>query len=256
MPVRLAGKIALVAGASRNIGRAIALGCATEGADVVLISSRTGDDLKRVAAECEGKGVRALPLLADLSRPAEVESAVHSALDRFGRIDVLMSVAGIRPHKPFLEISCEEWLHVFDVNLHPTFYLAKAIVPGMVARGEGGSIVALGGVSSLTAQPNRAHVVATKTALFALIRSLALEFGPHGIRANLIALGMVDTERHNPEWYQGTGGDPATKALIERTPLRRVGALREVVDVALFLASDQSSYVTGDRIVCAGGRYL
>lgn len=254
--MRLKGKTALVAGASRNLGRAIALGCAAEGADVVLIASKTIDELKQVALECEDKGVRALPLRADISRAEEVETAVCTALDRFGKIDVLMSVAGIRPHKPFLEISREEWLHVFDVNLHPTFYLAKAIVPGMIARGEGGSIVALGGVSSLTAQPNRAHVVATKTALYGLIKSLALELGPYGVRANLIALGLVDTERRNPEWYESTGGDPATRDIIRRTPLGRIAVPREVVDVALFLASNDSSYVTGDRIVCAGGRYM
>ncbi|MBI3042618.1 MAG: SDR family oxidoreductase [Betaproteobacteria bacterium] len=254
--MRLKGKTALVAGASRNLGKAIALGCAAEGADVVLIASKSSDELKQAADECQDKGVRALPLRADVSRFEEVDSAVRTALDCFGKIDVLMSVAGIRPHKPFLEISHEEWLHVFDVNLHPTFYLAKAIAPGMMARGEGGSIVALGGVSSLTAQPNRAHVVASKTALFGLIKSLALELGPYGIRANLIALGLVDTERRNPEWYKGTGGDPATRALIQRTPLGRIGSPREVVDVAMFLASSESSYVTGDRIVCAGGRYM
>lgn len=254
---RLQGKTVLVAGASRNLGRTIALSFAAAGAEhLILVASKTVGELNQVARECEQAGAQSLALQADLSRPDEADSVVRQGLERFGKIDVLVIAAGIRPHKPFCEITHEEWHRVFAVNLDPTFYLAKAMAPGMIARGAGGSIIALGGVSSLTAQPNRTQVIASKTALYGLIKSLALELGPYGVRANLIAVGATDTERRNPEWYEQAGGDPATAALIAQSPLRRIGTQREVADVALFLASDESSYVTGDRIVCAGGRYM
>jgi 3-oxoacyl-[acyl-carrier protein] reductase len=199
--------------------------------------------------------VQALPLLADVSNHEEVNRAAQLGLDRFGKVDVLVSVAGLRLHKPFWEISYDEWHQVFAVNLHATFYLAKALTPGMIERGKGGSIVALGGVASLTSQAERAHVVASKTGLHGLIKALAMELGPYGIRANLIALSFIENKRLNPERYPETGG-AHTRAEIDSVPLRRLGKPQEVANVALFLASDESSYVTGDRIVCAGGRYM
>ena len=253
--MRLKGKTALIAGASRNIGKTIALTFAGEGADLILVASKTGEELKQVAGECEGFGVQALPLQADIGNHNEVSRMAQLGLERFGKVDVLVSVAGIRPHRPFWEITYDEWHRVFAVNLHSTFYLAKALAPGMMER-KRGSIIALGAIASLSSQPDRAHVVASKTGLYGLIKSLALELGPHGVRANLIAVGLIETERRNPEWYQETGGSPQTSALIERTPLRRTGTPQEVAKVALFLASDESSYVTGDRILCLGGRYM
>ena len=166
-----------------------------------------------------------------------------------------MSVAGLRPHKDFWDISYEEWHQVFAVNLHSTFYLAKALAPGMMQR-KSGSIVALGGMASLTSQPQRAHVIASKTGLYGLIKALALELGPYGVRANLIALNTIENKRLNPEWYREPGGDPLTSTEIAATALRRKGTREEVANVALFLASDQSSYVTGDRIICAGGKIM
>ena len=127
----------------------------------------------------------------------------------------------------------------------------------MMKSGKGGSIVALGGMASLIGQPIRAHVVASKTGLYGLIKSLALELGPYNVRANLIAVGFIDTKRVNPEWYASEENNtPYDAAELQATPLRRAGTPQEVANVALFLASDQSSFVTGDRIVCAGGRYM
>ena len=263
--MRLKGKTALIAGASRNIGRSIALTFAREGADLILVA-RNMDELKEAARECAALGVQALPLAADVGNADQVNQMVQSGLAHFGKVDVLVSVAALRPHKPFWEISYEEWHQVFAVNLHSTFYLAKALAPGMMERGKGGSIVAIGGMASLTAQPNRAHVVATKTGLYGLIKSLALELGPYGVRANLIAAGLIATERRNPEWYPEGGGVPHGMKSAESdgtpigrpegNPLKRKGTPQEVANVALFLASDESSYVTGDRIIAAGGRYM
>lgn len=200
--MRLKGKTALIAGASRNIGKTIALTFAREGANVVLVGSRMSDELKQAAQECEAYGMQALPVAADVGNHEQVNRAAQLALERFGNVEVLVSVAAIRPHKPFWEISYDEWHQVFAVNLHSTFYLAKALVPAMIKSGRGGSIIALGGMASLTAQPRRAHVIATKTGLYGLIKSLALELGPHGIRAN-------PATSHTA---QGCAGRPARRA--------------------------------------------
>jgi 3-oxoacyl-[acyl-carrier protein] reductase len=264
--MRLAGKTALIAGASRNIGKTIALTFAREGANVIPVARKMNDELKQVARECEAFGVKALPLAADVSDHEQVNRAAQQALERFGNVEILVSVAAIRPHKPFWEIDYDEWHQVLAVNLHSTFYLAKALVPAMIKAGKGGSIVALGGMASLTAQPKRAHVIAAKTGLYGLIKALALELGPHGIRANLLAPGLIVTERRNPEWYKEGGGVPLGMVSSksdgtpigreEGTPLNRKGTPQEVANAVLFLASDESSFVTGDRMICAGGRYM
>ncbi|MCC6535843.1 MAG: SDR family oxidoreductase [Burkholderiales bacterium] len=255
--MRLKGKTALIAGAARNIGKATALTFAREGADLVLVARNSRAELEALARECEQLGAKALPLLGDVGDPADVERIVNAGLERFGYIDSLVSVAAIRPHRPFWEISLEEWHQVFEINLHSTFYFARALAPSLRASAKGGSIVALGGMASLTGQPNRMHVIASKTGLLGLIKSLALELGPYNVRANLIAVGFIDTRRINPEWYANEENNtPYNAADIEATPLRRAGSPQEVANVALFLASDESSFVTGDRIICAGGRYM
>lgn len=266
--MRLKGKTALVAGAGRNIGKAIALTFAREGADVILVARERREALDETAKQCESFGVKAFPLLADVGEHTQVEDVVKQGLERFGKIEVLVSVAALRPHKPFWEISYDEWNQVLAVNLHSTFYFAKALAPGMMESRTGGSIIALGGLASMTGQPIRAHVVASKTGLYGLIKALALELGPFGVRANLIAVGHIDTIRANPEWYPEGGGVPymgaggagsdgsALGTSDGSTPLRRLGSPQEVANVALFLASNELSFVTGDRIICAGGRYM
>jgi 3-oxoacyl-[acyl-carrier protein] reductase len=183
--MRLKGKVALVAGAGRNNGRAISLAFAREGADLILIAKERDKDLKQVARDCESLGVQTLPLLGDVSSHEQANHLVQQGTQRFGKVDVLMCVAGVRPGKPFWEIDYDEWLQVFAVNLHSTFYLAKAVTPGMTER-KCGSIIALGGTASLTSAADRAHVVASKHGLYGLTKALALELGPYGIRANLL----------------------------------------------------------------------
>jgi len=251
----LQGLTALVAGAGRNNGRAIALAFAREGADLVLVAREKKASLDDVAHECEKLGAKVLPLLADVSEHEQVSRMVQQALNHFGRIDVLMSCAGRRAHQDFWQISLDEWHKTLAVNLHSLFYLARAVVPSMMKQ-KRGSIVALGGLASLTAQPQRAHVLASKTGLHGLIRALALELGPYNIRANLIALGMIENERANPEWYPERKGGGYTEQDVAGIALKRTGKPEEVANVAVFLASDRSSFVTGDRIVCAGGKYM
>lgn len=256
MQQQLQGKTALVAGAGRNNGKAIALAFAREGADLILLARERRAELDQVAHECERIGVKVLPLLCDVSDHEQVNRIVQQGIGHFGKVDVLMNVAGRRAHQDFWEISYEEWHKTFAVNLHSAFYLAKAVTPSMMKRGKGGSIVALGGMASITSQPQRAHVIASKTGLYGLIKALALELGPYNIRANLIALGMIDNVRANPEWYPERGGGGYTDAETAGIALRRTGKPQEVANVAVFLASDQSSFITGDRILCNGGKYM
>lgn len=252
---QLEGKVALVAGAGRNNGKAISLAFAREGADLVLVARERKEDLEQVAHECEKLGAKVLPLLGDVSEHEQVNRLVKQGSDKFGKIDVLMFCAGRRAHQNFWEISYDEWHKTFAVNLHSMFYLAKAVAPGMIER-KSGSMVALGGLASITSQPERAHVIASKTGLYGLIKALALELGPYNVRANLLALSLIENVRANPEWYPEREGGARPDAEIASIPLRRLGKPHEVANVAVFLASDQSSYVTGDRIICCGGKYM
>jgi len=250
----LDGKTALVGGAGRNNGKAIALAFAREGADLVLLARERKADLEAVAHECKGLGAKVISMIADVSEPDQVDDAVKKGLSHFGKLDVLMCTAGRRAHQDFWRISIDEWLKTFAVNLHSAFYLARAVAPSMMERRQG-SIIALGGMASVTAQPQRAHVIASKTGLYGLMKALALELGPYNVRANLIALMTIENVRANPEWYP-EGGSSYSPEALEAIPLRRAGKPQEVANVAAFLASDLSSYVTGDCILCGGGKYM
>jgi NAD(P)-dependent dehydrogenase (short-subunit alcohol dehydrogenase family) len=253
---RLEGKTALITGASRNIGRAVALAFAAAGADLVLNTRANGGELDAVAAECRKAGVRVVPVLADIGDAAAVDAMVAQAQAALGVIDVLVCNAAIRPHKPVTETSLEDWHRVMAVDLHSAFYLARAVVPGMKERRRG-SIIALGGQSAITGRPNTAAVTAAKSGLLGLVRALAAELGPFGIRANMVVPGFIDTERRYAEWYpelkQTPPGDPKQLAEI---PLRRLGRPEDIADACVFLASDASSYVTGDTIRVMGGRVI
>ena len=251
---QLGGKIALVAGAGRNNGKAIALAYAREGADLVLVARERKAELDAVAHECESLGAKVMTTLCDVSDNDQVERMARQGIDHFGRVDVLTCVAGRRAHQDLWQISVEEWHKTFAVNLHSAFYLARAVAPSMMKQ-KSGSIVALGGMAAMTSQPQRAHVIASKHGLYGLIKAIAYELGPYNVRANLIALMTIENVRANPEWYGPHGGAPGEEELAA-IPLRRAGKNDEVANCAVFLASDKSSYVTGDRIVCGGGKYM
>jgi 3-oxoacyl-[acyl-carrier protein] reductase len=254
--MRLQGKSALITGASRNIGRAIALAFAAEGADLVLNTRVNGDELDAVVADCRKAGVRVVRALGDIADAAVVDAMVAQGVAELGAIDVVVCNAAIRPHKAITETSLEDWHRVIAVDLHSAFYLARAVVPAMKARRRG-SIIALGGQSAITGRPNTAAVTAAKSGLLGLIRALAAELGPFGIRANMVVPGLIDTERRYAEWYpefkQTPPGDPAQ---LKEIPLRRLGRPEDIAEACVFLASDASSYVTGDTIRVMGGRFI
>ena len=256
MDYSLKGKTALVTGASRNIGRAIALAFAAQGADLVLNTRANRDELEAVAAECRKAGVRVHAALADIGDAVAVEAMVRDAIDALGPIDVLVCNAAIRPHTSITETSIEDWHRVMAVNLHSAFYLARAVIPGMKDRGRG-SIIALGGQSSITGRPNTSSVTAAKSGLLGFIRAIAAELGPSGIRANMVIPGFIDTERRYAEWYpEWRERGPGSPEQIKEIPLRRLGRSEDIADACVFLASEASSYVTGDTIRVMGGRII
>ncbi len=255
--MRLEGKTALITGASRNIGKEVALTFAWEGADLVLNTRSSHAELEEVAAQCRELGVLTHTAIGDVSDAPSVYRMVESGIEALGKIDVLVSNVAIRPHKPVLDVSDEEWRHVLGVNLDSAFYLCKAVLPGMIER-RNGSIIALGGQSSVTGRPDTSAVTAAKTGLVGLIRAIAAEMAPYNVRANMVNPGATDTSREHPEWYPEFQG-PSTRGSaghLSSLPMGRQASVSDVANACLFFASDESSYITGDRLNVMGGRYI
>ena len=254
--MRLQGKTALITGASRNIGRQVALTFAREGADLVLNTRQSRQELEEVEAQCRELGVNTHLAMGDVSDPCIAAGVVEQGIAALGKVDILVSNVAIRPHKPILEISNEEWQQVMEINLFPAFYLIKAVLPGMMER-RSGSIIAMGGQSAITGRPDTALVTTAKTGLMGLIRAVAAEMAPYNIRANMVNPGSTDTTRANPEWYPefqdvARGSD----AHVASIPMRRQGTVHDIAEACLFFASDESGYITGDRLNVMGGRYI
>ncbi len=254
--MRLENKTAMITGASRNIGREIALTFAREGADLVLNTRSSAEELEGVAGQCREFGVRTHTVMGDVADSARASAMVEEGIDALGKIDVLVSNVAIRPHRPILEITDDEWHTVMGVNLHSAFYLCRAVLPGMMER-RSGSIVALGGQAAITGRPDTALVTTAKTGLLGLIRAIAAEMAPYNVRANLVNPGSTDTERMHPEWYPDMQGVPRGSPERARgIPLGRQGTVEDIANACLFFASDESAYITGDRLNVVGGRYI
>jgi 3-oxoacyl-[acyl-carrier protein] reductase len=254
--MRLENKTALITGASRNIGAEIARTFAREGADLILNTRQSVAELESVAAECRELGVRTHTVIGDVSDPQRVEHMVAEGIDALGKVDVLVSNVAVRPHKPVLEVSVEEWQDVIATNLHGAFYLIRGVLPGMIERNSG-SIIGLGGQAAITGRPETAVVTTAKHGLLGLIRSIAAECAQYGVRANLVNPGSTDTSRAHPEWYPefedvARGSDEHLKDI----PLHRQATVQDIANACLFYASDESSYITGDRMNVVGGRYI
>lgn len=244
----LAGKTAIVTGASHGIGRAIALTLAGAGADVA-ICSRGFEDLEVVAKEIRGMKRRALAVSADTSRKADVDNLVKQAVAAFGGIDILVNNAGIVPIAPILEMTEETWDQVMDVDVKGYFLCAQAVARKMIEQKRKGAIVQVASHFGFRAGPPMGGYSVAKAGVVMLTKVLARELGPYGIRANGIAPGFTKTE--------GTSArikDPNfIKEREAAVPLRRVAEPEDMVGAVLFLASDASSYITGDTIIVDGG---
>ena len=254
--MRLEGKTALITGASRNIGRAIDLTFAREGADLVLNTRNSLAELEDVSSICRELGVNTHIAMGDVSDPERVDQMVGEGVAALGKIDILVNNVAIRPHRPILDVSNEEWRQVFETNLYSAFYLIKAVLPGMMER-KIGSIVALGGQAAITGRPETATVTSAKSGLLGLIRSVAAEMAPFNIRANMVNPGSTDTERMNPTWYpEFQSVERGSSDHLKSIPMNRQATVEDIANACLFYASDESAYITGDRMNVVGGRYI
>ena len=255
--MRLEGKTALITGASRNIGREIALTFAREGADLVLNTRASQAALDEVAGKCRELGVKTHTVIADVSDSASVSKMVEEGIEALGKIDILVNNVAVRPHKPILEITDEEWHNTLGINMHAAFYLCRAVLPGMMER-KTGSIIALGGQSAITGRPGTSIVTTAKTGVLGLIRAVAAEMAPYNIRANMVNPGSTDTSRGNPEWYPEfqAGVERGSSEHLKEIPMGRQGTVQDIANACLFFASDESAYITGDRLNVVGGRYI
>jgi len=243
-PASLAGRTAVVTGASRGIGRAIASALDRAGAQVALVA-RSRDALAAVAASLAHAPVI---LEADLAEPDAPNEVARRALDALGHVDALVNNAGVGVRQPSVELDATTIDRLLHVNVRGLLLLTTALLPSMVAR-RSGSIVNVSSVSSQVGTPRRAAYAASKGAVDALTRSLAMEFGPHGIRINCVAPGVITTEM----WERNRAVPGVIEQIEKQVPLRRWGAPEDVADVVAFLVSDAARYVTAQTIEVDGG---
>jgi len=244
----LEGKVALITGAARGIGKAIALKYASEGASVAFTDLEINEAAQETVAQLEAFGV---PVKAYPSNAADFEATqvvVEQVVADFGRIDILVNNAGITKDGLVMRMSEQQWDAVIAVNMKSAFNFLHAVVPVM-ARQKGGSIINMASIAGQTGNPGQVNYSASKAGLIAMAKSVAKEMGPRGIRANSIAPGFVITEM--TEVLPQAVKDEYMKLI----PLRRGATVEEVANVALFLGSDLSSYVTGQVIAVNGGMY-
>lgn len=247
----MAGRTALVTGASRGIGRAVALAFAEQGADLVL-SSRKREGLDAVATEVEALGRRALVMPANVSQEESI-AALAAEVDRAGvEIDVLVNNAGVNPVMAgLLDLAPAAWRKVLDANVTGIFLLTQHIARGMVARGRG-AIINVASTGGLRASPGLAAYSVSKAAVIHLTKAMAVELGPRGVRANCIAPGLIETRMAEALFRNEAGYE----AYVSRNPLRRHGQPDEVASAALLLASEAGSYMNGAVLVVDGGSVL
>ncbi|WP_137127102.1 SDR family NAD(P)-dependent oxidoreductase [Roseomonas sp. HF4] len=241
-------RTALITGAGRNIGRAVALGLAEDGFDVVVNGSSDRMACENVAEAVRGLGAQALVAMGDVGRPEECARIAAEAVARFGGVDVLVNNAALRPAKPFLEMTEEEWDRVIAVDLDAAVRLSRLCLPGMLARGWG-RIVNFTGMNAIQGYGGRAPVSVAKHGVWGLTKALAKEFGPKGITVNAISPGPIAADDEPT--------DPATlkyrAAAVARVPAGRQGAPAEVAAVARLLVSPGGAYVNGQMLQVNGG---
>jgi len=256
--MKLEGKVALVTGAGRNIGRAIALAMADNGASVAVNGLRNQESIDEVARLIEAKGGKALPILTDVSNPTQVNKMVEKVANTLGPVDILVSNVGIRPHGPIHKVSVAEWRTVMSVNLDAAFYLSKAVLPDMI-KAENGSLIAIAGLAAFGVRKDAVAVAAAKAGLIGLMRGIAFDFGQIGIRANVVSPGSINTDRYDQRAYITGNATRAVKDDQRRRqgiPMQRMGTPEEVAAACVFLSSADAGYTTGQTLHVGGGVYM
>ncbi len=244
----LEGKVALITGAARGIGKAIALKYAEEGADIAFTDLVINEAAQQTVSELEAFGVKVRAYASNAASFDETQTVVEQVMADFGRIDILVNNAGITKDGLVMRMSEQQWDAVIDVNMKSAFNFLHAVVPVM-ARQKSGSIINMASIAGQTGNPGQVNYSASKAGLIAMAKSVAKEMGARGIRANAIAPGYVISEM--TEALPQAVRDEFVKMI----PLKRGASVEEVASVALFLASDMASYVTGQVIAVNGGMY-
>lgn len=245
--MKLEGKVALVTGAARGIGRAIAELFHKEGAIVGLVDLRSTEEFAR---ELSGEGKEAVALPCDITDPVAVQTMVDGFHNRFGRIDILVNNAGIIARGTLMDLTVEVWRKVLEVNLNGVFHCCKAVVPHMI-RGGGGKILNISSIAGKTGDLTAAPVYGTsKGGVNAFTKSLARQLAPYNINVNAIAPHAIETEM-SAEW-----SPEKRREIIESIPLKRLGKPEEVSEAALFLVSEGASFITGEVLDMNGGYFM
>jgi NAD(P)-dependent dehydrogenase (short-subunit alcohol dehydrogenase family) len=247
--VNLQNKVAIVSGASRGIGEAIALAFADAGAKVV-VSSRKLDGVSAVAEQIKERGYEALALAAHIGNTDQCRELIGKTVDAFGKVDVLVNCAATNPFfGPMLDIDEGAYMKTFDVNLRGAFEVSRTFAKHVLGRQGKGSIVNIASVAGLRAAPMQGVYGMTKAAMISMTQTLALELGQLGVRVNAVAPGLVETRLSAAL----TSSESLVQRINERTCLNRVGQPEEIAGPVLFLASDAASYVTGQTLAADGG---
>ncbi len=248
MAKKLEGKVAVVTGASKGIGASIALHMAAEGAAVVVNYSSSKEGADRIVGEIKGNGGRAIAVQGNVAKEGDVRRLFAETKEAFGRLDVLVNNAGVYEFKPLEEVTAEHFHRMYDVNVLGLVLATQEAVKLFGDRG--GSIINISSVAATAAPPTGSLYSGTKAAVDAVTRSLAQELGSKKIRVNSLNPGMVETEGFRAA---GIGASEFRKQVEAQTPLGRIGQPKDIAPVAVFLASDDSAWITGETIYVAGG---
>ncbi|MFD4173245.1 MULTISPECIES: SDR family NAD(P)-dependent oxidoreductase [Streptomyces] len=248
MELALQGKKLLITGGTRGIGRGIVLAAARAGADVLTCHRQDGEAVDSLAEELKRAGGEHHVIRCDVGEISEVDRLAGEARDRFGRLDGVVNNAGVISHIPFAELPAEEWSRIIDTNLTASYRIIQQTLPLL---GAGASVVNIGSRGAAAGIPLRAHYTAAKSALTGLTRSLAKELGPRGIRINVVAPGVIETEAFDAMPAERAAGLRDTYA--RKTALARLGTVDELAGPVLFLLSDFSGYITGETLNVDGG---